>query len=859
MFLKSLVAIVLGCLLLKANNSLAQNDGLRFKSYEVVQDQRTGISLFPASIPVSTRDICEVSFELSFLKGHPYYFGNILRLLVNDQLNIDLLFDSNPFASGHIRCVIGDSASGISLGIDTTRLLNHWNTIRLVLNGQTGELLVYHDQRLAGKQQLPARERNSLRFFLGAHHYQGFANTDVPPMKLRNIRVLKNDKPVGFFPLNEHKGVIVHDTIAGRDGRVENPDWLNQHHFTWQKAADFTMPGPASVLFDADADKLYVFGRDSAYIYNIGTASVERAAYASGRQPFMPGTQSLYAPLLKKLYNIFPDQHLVSTYDAVQRRWDIPYPLDSQITVWHFSPFLSAVDTSIYVLGGYGHFSYHNTLLRYAINHKKWDTITPVGDRFIPRYLFGGGSNAAGDTAYFIGGYGSSSGKQIEHPHNLYDLMRYTVRDRKFQKIYTLPKPAADVAFASSLVLEEGSQSFYALVYPNHTFDSRLRLLKGSLTSPSYTLLADEIPYPFQDITSFADLYYSPQSNKLLAVTLYLDSSQHTQVRLFDIAAPPGVELYADTDAAHNNAWLWWGAGLVAVAAGMAFYYKRRRRQHGDSTLQAGPVASPLPPTGLPVETVTPLENRAPFKRTRNALFLFGEFQLFDKEGVDVTRSFSPVLKELFLVICLHTIHTGRGVSSDKLIEALWPDKPSASARNNRSVNVTKLKNLLEGVEHLQLVKNDDYLALVADPEHFYVDYAHYRSLVVENRQPGRQHILELSAIVSRGGFLSGLEKEWLDAFKADVSNTIIDHYMQFAGQTAVPHDAALLAQLAGEVFYFDPLHEQALAIKCNALVALGKHALARKTYEQYCREYRKVYAADYEKTLPEILGAKEV
>lgn len=865
-----LVYLLLGCCVLKANESLAQNDGLRFRSYEVVQDKRTGMALFPAGMRVGEQDVCEVTMELAFLQGHPYYFGYILRVLVNEQLNIDLTFDGSLFSSGHFRATIGDSATGMAFNIDSIRLLTQWNKIRLVLNGQTGEVLLYNNQVLAGRQKLPAVKMNSLRLFYGAHHYQSFANTDVPPMKLRNLQVVRNGKVTAYYPLNEHKGITVHDTVENNNGRVDNPDWLSQQHYTWQKTTAFNISGAASAVYDADGDKLYIFGRDSAYIYTVGTATVAGVSYASGRQLLVPGSKSIYAAAIKKLINLYPDQHLAATFDAAQRRWDRQYRADSQITVWHFNPFFAAADTSIYMLGGYGHYSYHNTLLRYAVNNKRWDTITTTGERFTPRYLFGGAGNAAGDTAYFIGGYGSSSGKQIEHPHNLYDLVRFTTRDKKFETLYTLAKPAEDFAFASSLVLDPASQSFYALVYPNHTFDSRLRLLKGSLTSPAYELLADEMPYHFQDITSFADLYYSPQSNKLLALTLYIDSSQNTQVQVFDIASPPGVDTYADMDEAHHHWQFWLIAGAIIVAGlGVLCYRKVQRRMPVTDTGNR-PYTAPSPePTPGKAHLPTPLaeaqpeipdavENIALYKGSRNALFLFGEFQLFDREGVDIIRSFSPVLRELFLVIYLHTVQSGRGISTDKLMETLWPGKPLSSARNNRSVNVTKLKNLLEGVEYLQLVKNDDYLSLVADPEHFYVDYAHYRTLVSERRQPGRHQILALSAIVSRGGLLSGVEKEWLDPFKAEVSNTIIDLYMQFASQASVQEDAALLVRLADEVFYFDSLHEQALLLKCQCLVSLGKHALARKTYEQYCREYKRVYDAEYDKTLPDILGEKE-
>src|SRR5258708_2431723 len=85
-------------------------------------------------------------------------------------------------------------------------------------------------------------------------------------------------------------------------------------------------------------------------------------------------------------------------------------------------------------------------------------------------------------------------------------------------------------------------------------------------------------------------------------------------------------------------------------------------------------------------------------KDHRSAIYLFGQFQVFDKEGSDITRLFTPLLKELFLIIVLYTIRNGRGISSEGLNEILWHDKPEKDAKNNRSVNLAKLKTVHEKV-----------------------------------------------------------------------------------------------------------------------------------------------------------------
>src|SRR5690606_10935730 len=100
-----------------------------------------------------------------------------------------------------------------------------------------------------------------------------------------------------------------------------------------------------------------------------------------------------------------------------------------------------------------------------------------------------------------------------------------------------------------------------------------------------------------------------------------------------------------------------------------------------------------------------------------NAIFLFGEFQLFDREGNEIVQRMPPLLKEFLLLALVHSTRHQAGISSRLLYETLWPDKPTSSARNNKAVNVAKLKNLLESVPSIRLVSEHSMLQVIFDPE----------------------------------------------------------------------------------------------------------------------------------------------
>jgi two-component SAPR family response regulator len=846
-------------LLLTLLNGYCQSFGLGFNGNDFVQDKRTGLNLFPDKAYATGKGVVELRFDLSFEPGHFDYFGNVVRIVLNNSQNIDLLYDKNPAMQEQFRFIIGDAVSPIPVKIDTSRLFSAWTALRIVMDISKGKFLCYRDQQLVVSMDLALKQTDSMRLFFGAHHYGNFYSTDVPAMVIRDINVQKNDHTEYHFPLDERTGNLVHTADRKATGQVENPVWIRNNHYAWRTARSFSLKGAASVAFDSAADRLYIFGADSIITWFPGRQAAKAAAYSTGRQPFLPGNQSVYAGFNNTSYNFYIDHRLAGAFNTAVNSWDVQYKPGYPTSFWHFNKFVAQHDTAVYMIGGYGHHTYLNSIYRYGINTKKWDSLRTQGETLMPRYLFALGATPAGDTAYILGGYGNASGRQIEHPHNIYDLLLFDVKKRTWKKVYELPAPEKDFAFASSMVLDPQGKHYYALIFPNYKFDSKLRLIRGSLTKPEYELLGDEIPYPFLDIASYADLYYSPKSKAFIAVTMHHDSADITHTRVYTLAAPPvnadEPVAVSPVGEAEGKVYGWMVAAVLLLVGAGIYYYIRKRRAAPVSTLEKAPVAANGGEEAIPVASV-PRRQR---ESTRNAVYFFGELQLFDKEGIDITRQLTPIVKELFLIVYLYSTENGRGVSAEKTMEILWPDRPEQSARNNRSVNMAKLKALLDKSGPIQLLKDGEYTRIDIDANLCYVDYAEYLSIVSDRKALTREKVERLSAIVSKGGFLSNLERDWLDPFKSAVSNNIIDTYLDFAARLNYEEHAEFLQQLAGNIFYFDALNEHGLSIQCKALTQLGKHSLAIKVYEKFARDYKTSYGEDYSKTLPQVIGSAAV
>lgn len=841
--------ILLAGFFLISLESRSQSYGLAFHSHEVVQDLRTGLDLSPGSQLCFGQDF-EISFDLNFMPKRDDYFGYILRIGVSDKQNIDLIYDKDIREKFHFKIIIGDKFTKIAFNIPPDQLFNKWNKLKLSVNSRMQRITVqYGTYRSSAFVSL--NQNDCFKFLFGANEYKQFKTSDSPPMKIKDVRISEHGNLRYYWPLNEYSGDNAKENIGDNTALIRHPLWVKKMHYEWQKLGSFVVNGAASVAFDPKQELVYVVERDSLKTFSIADTKLKSIVYRN-KHLSLRGNHSLYEDQNDRLINFYTDQKTVSLFDRKNLAWSRDYDPITPITdYWQFNKFFSPHDSSLYIIGGYGHFIYKNQIQQYHFPTDSWQDVTFKGDRFTPRYLAALGRS--GNGAYVLGGYGSSTGKQMLNPRNLYDLVYFDTKKKTIKKIYDLKVTGEDFVFANSLVINESSATYYGLIFPRHRYNSELQLISGSLKKPNYEIVGSKIPFVFHDINSFADLFYSRLSKKFIAVTTFRDSTDRTHVNVYSLNAPPLA--YPDS-IFKTSGWLWYLiSGILIFAAGVIFFMFRRRGRTVQSNRpdQATEAPSFSEVTGKPTKDI---QEPAVSECIRNAIFLFGDLQVYDGKGHEITKQFTPLIKELFLVILLYTIRWDRGISSEKLKELLWSDKSAESARNNRSVNIAKLKNILEQLNNCSVSKETGYWRINFENAKTFIDYQHYINIVKDKKNLDKQKIKALADIIKRGSFLPIANYEWMDQFKAEISNDIIDAYLAFARSVEISSDPELLIEVANYIFYFDSVNEEAMVIKCRALVHMGKHSQAKHTFEDFSREYKSLYNDEFAKNFSQVLSS---
>ena len=234
------------------------------------------------------------------------------------------------------------------------------------------------------------------------------------------------------------------------------------------------------------------------------------------------------------------------------------------------------------------------------------------------------------------------------------------------------------------------------------------------------------------------------------------------------------------------------------------------------------------------------------YDRNRASISLFGCFNVRDKEGNDITSNFTPRLKHLLILLILYTEKNPQGILASKATEILWPDKEETAARNNRNVNLRKLRVLLESIGDMEVVTENNFLRIKWGTSVF-CDYHTLMTCTKQFEQEKSEELLNrILELLLYGPLLPNTVFDWLDDFKDAYSSHSIDLLKNLLEIEIQRNHQEMIIRLADIMFLHDPLNEEALAAKCTVLSAQGKKGIARNVYDRFCKEYRDSMGENY-------------
>ncbi|MDD4777257.1 MAG: kelch repeat-containing protein [Fermentimonas sp.] len=839
----SIISFIISIVCLsQETNGLA---GLYFTSGEAVQDKRTSLNLTPYESLKANGGIT-VDFDLNFRQGDGHY-GYIFRIITDDSDNFDLIAnlgsDTNTFS-----LVFKDE---ILFTFHKSELpdfqFDTWMKFVFGLNLEK-KVVSLSISDVTKSVNIQTQSVDNYKLFFGLCNEDPFQTTDVCPMTLRNITISDvSGAELRNWPLSKHGDTKTYDKIVNAIAVVQNPEWLIDSHLIWNNLRQFTLQKFYGVAGDPENSYLYFVDVDKIISYNLTTDHFDTIPYLSGK-PYgeLNEKHVIFNPYTDEIWSYNLDQLGISRFNFSSKSWSANPTTMEEANFAHHNKFFSPTDSSLVVMFGYGQYRYNSVVYNYDPKKDLWSEYERI-NQIEPRYLAATGFLDS-ETLLVFGGYGSKSGRQEVMPKSFNDLYAFDINTNNFEKIAEYKPFETSYVPIESLVLDSDTTGFYTLVYDRTKYNTQLRLIRNGIYEPTHVIYPDSIEYNFLDTESWANIYLHNESGKMFVVT-----ANKTDIAIYSMAYPP---LMIDDviqvepvikNVNKSNIRILLLIVLIIISVGIVIASKRKLRKKSDNAIND--------------DYKSIFRTDILYKEEQNrksSIIMHGNFQLYDYEGNIISNEMSPTLKHLFLIIFLNTVNSGNGISSKRLDETLWYNKNEKSARNNRNVNISKLRTYIAGIKGLELI-NENSLWSFNISSDIFCDYLLINNIISHPRMELKEdELIEVIGLLNKGNFLSDVEVDWLDTYKSNYVNLIINFLLEQIKQPKFSKNYQMQILLADTLMSFDSLNEEALFIKCKALHKEGKGGQSYEVYKSFAKEYRSLLNEDYPVTFNDIIKNKK-
>lgn len=808
--------------------------GLHFKSHFYKAGDRTALSLENGE-PILLKKQTELTFDM-LVRPENFVFGFVFRVITDKNENIDLVFSPTGKIGSAPNLVINE----ISYPLNGTIDFDNWLPVRLNMSKAENNItLSYGGKTITIPHSL--KDTKSFLVQFGVCLINKFTTNDPAPVNIKDIRILQNNDLDRYWKLDKYNGNKCYDEMKQSPALVSNPHWLIDDHTRWKEIYTTQTTVSPQLSFDRKKGLIYIIENSKKIkIFNVNTFKETTVPVQKG---FIAGekvSQLVMDSLQNRLVSYNLAEKRLSFFDGENSTWSNPTPAKMEPSYWHQTSAFYPRDTSIITFGGYGYYKYNNTLFHINLKNGVFTekTISGIYPRYTPA------STIVGNQLYIFGGRGSRNGSQELSPHNFYDLYSIDLTTYKAKKLWDNRGTLMSFIPASNMIYIPSEKCFYVF-----TNEAGGRLAKISPTDSTIEFVGKNLSQKLDVDYLYMTLYYSPQLSKFFAI-MTLQNNNGGRVKIFSMDYPPLCESDTIQILEEKSNMPYYILLCCAALMLTAFYFSRRKKKPAREQKNTA-----LQQTANSYDDGSRLPSY--FDRSKSSISLLGSFSVRNQAGKDITDKFSPTLKSLLILLIISTENETNGITGEKINRTLWSDKYKDSARNNRNVSIRKLRILLEEVGDLE-IRSNNYWGMSYGNTVF-CDY----HLVMEFIRTLKNDILydeenfnKLIELILYGPLLPDMTLDWLDNYKSDLSNLVLDFLKDLSGKIS-EDDIQNRIRIADAILSHDTLNEEAIRIKCRALFYSEKKGLAKNAYDNFCKEYLALIGERFNRSFSEFIENK--
>lgn len=817
----------------------------------LVFSNNVNYGLFMRSYPASTTLWSELEIE----NGEPFRlnrqfsiafdvlvreecpFGYIFRAITDKGDHIDLFLSVGDNDERFPSLRVQDSVYTLSEEFER----NKWLSSKIEINTSEQSIsFSFGNQRM----NVPYKNRRakSIRFVFGKSNVTGLETKDIASVNIRDIKVENNGSLIRHWSLKKHHNNVSYDEINNVAAITKNAEWLIDNHVILKPVFTKDFQLAPSVGFNSKTGVFYLtIDSERTVVLDAKELSTDTLVPKGGNLVTQSPNQLMFIDEKNDLISYRINQQVYSFYDFETNTWsnnDTEFEYSYEHDYWNNSANFHQQDSTILSFGGYGYYRFNNNLVTIHPYETDIENTYTALNTISPRCT--SATVIVEDTLYIFGGHGSTSGHQELGPENYYDFYAVDLQTLQAKKLWNMNTLGGSNFLPSENMIYDNEQHcFYAFITQNG--GKIIKLLP-------YQNVKEDLSFPldinFASQYQYTNFYYSASLSKYYVYINQINVDNTAKVSIYSIDAPliPVSSILIYPPAVKKPVFVYLSiAFLLTVILALFIYFLRRKKSLRLTVEETGKIIDEIEN-----------KNTIPSKSYSKNIYFFGLFQVFDKNGNDISVDFSPTLRSL-LILLITSTENDKGISGKDMMRILWPDKDDNLAKNSRNVYISKLRTLLEKIGDIVILNNNKIwsIKIGGDTSCDYLDILHFNAYVDYNQFSDEQ-INEIIYLLSRGALLPDAEHEWLDKYKNDFSNRTIDMLYHLLEDKALQDSTKL--KICDILFQLDYLNEQALFYKCSILNKHGKKGVAKNVYDSFSAEYHNSLGISYAKSFVDVL-----
>lgn len=778
-----------------------------------------------------------LNFEISFWE--PNYFGYLGKIILNDSL--EFLLTYNTYAKNDttfVQLVINKTKTAINLPFSKEVLhRGNWFNFEFIFDVKLKKLSIITKYANKTIIDIPYKKLNNIDIIFGTK----ISDIDFTTFALRKLKINtdindKNGKEY-FWDFANIEDSESNDLINNKTISLTNCQQISDYSFKWRKLTEIKTNGYSSFSFDDKNGKILIIDDSKLNIYDLQSNNNKKIAAKITVSDF----KTYYDTLTQDLYAFHRGGGEVSVFDWKKETWSKIDNSRNSSSFYTHSLFVNPLDSSLNMFGGYGFYTFHNHFQKYDFTTKHWNIISFGGSRIEPRKCISRWLSKTDSTMINYAGYGNSTGEQSNGVKYYHDLWELNLKSANFTKIDSLKLDSEKPSY--KLFYYDNKNDEYFFLAPQSYFVDP-KSMKGSETVIDFYKSSGNNFSELTLINSFTinkkliilEAFYNRKTNEIIA--LYKnDSKYNITYEIHSIFYP----MKQNVPNLAENIYLeflinYWYFHLLVITIFLGIYYLSKKKKTYKTADRI----------------INVIKDNEIEKEAKYSIYLFGDFQFFDKNLDDKTYLISAKLTEMFMLIFFHTFklvstNGTSGITTEKLSSILWPNMANGHLKNIRNVTINKLRGILDAISDVQIIYNNGFWKIEANNTQ--IDYIDMLALL---KSCETNQLTSLINIAKRGKILNNLGYDWLEPIKVATDNVIIDFLIEKLSKI---QDNGTLLQIAETILSIDSVNEIALKAKLQILKSEGKRTAVQNVYDNFIKEYESLYDEKYEKSLKDILS----